>query len=77
MLLVKIVLFEVLANFRTNTLIMNYGNTKNKKYRSRSNHQNLYDPFHGTGIFLYIPPESIRKPEVFLCSQGNRKRSVT
>ena len=31
---------------------MNYGNTKNKKYQNRSNHENLYDQFHATGFFL-------------------------
>ena len=36
MLLVKIVLFEALANLRTNTSSKNYGNTKNKEYQRRS-----------------------------------------
>ena len=70
MLLVKIVLFEVLANLRTNTLSMNYGKTKNKKYQSRSNHQNLYDPFHATGLFPYPQNISFYTPEVFVCFQG-------
>ena len=76
MLLVKVVLFEVLVSLRTNILSMNFGNTKNKKYQSRSNHQNLYNPFSATYLFLnpLKTPENQKFSDVF---SENKTRSVT
>ena len=56
---------------------MNYGNTKNEKYQIKSNHQNLYDPFHATGFFLYPLKMPLKIPgnqTFFLFFQGEIER---
>ena len=36
----------------------------------------LYILTHSFPMFLFIPPENIRKPEVFWCFQGVKKRKI-